>query len=102
MVKLMAAAALHDFTSLQVNVMHAGASVLLHCDKFNEQANDNTLLFFGKFTGGRLWLQGAGCLPPPIELDPKREHKELRGGFVPCKPGELITFDAHKWHGVEE
>eukprot|EP00971_Amphidinium_carterae_P333958 6469003-Amphidinium_carterae.3 len=102
MAEILSSGVPHDFTSIQVNTMQTGASVLLHHDKYNECGNWNSIVVYGTFTGGRLWLEGVGCLPPPIELDPTRQHREKRGGYITIRPGEVFTFDAQKVHGIEQ
>eukprot|EP00971_Amphidinium_carterae_P136887 2712341-Amphidinium_carterae.1 len=58
-------------------------------------------MLYGNFSGGRLWIEGAGCLPPPVELDPNRRYTHVRGGFLDAQSGDIVTFDASKLHGVE-
>eukprot|EP00971_Amphidinium_carterae_P349673 6491144-Amphidinium_carterae.1 len=100
--KILVAEVPHDFTSIQVNIMQTGASVMLHNDKYNECGNLNSIVVYGNFTGGRLWLEGCGSLPPPPELDALGQYRDKRGGYVTIHPGEVFTLDAQQLHGIEE
>ena len=55
-----------DMFSVQLNQMPAGEKLVVYRDKNN--SGKNSVISFGQYTGGRLWVEGYGNEPPPSHV----------------------------------
>ena len=81
---------------------------LVHRDQHNEKSSVNHTISFGAFSGGRLWLENPSCaqvhshgsdFSKHTVKDPYGEDVE---GYLVSTRENMLTFDPHHKHGVED
>mmetsp|Transcript_55091 Transcript_55091/g.123685 ORF Transcript_55091/g.123685 Transcript_55091/m.123685 type:complete len:701 (+) Transcript_55091:3-2105(+) len=84
------------YTTLVLNVLEAqpdlAPNVRLHTDKYNHPGALNSIIEFGTYDGGRLWVEGTGQVPCPFDT-------KLTGKWVNAKR-RWKHFDAQAQHCV--
>ena len=57
----------------------------------------NSVISFGTFSGGDLWIEGLGDSPPSEECIAQPDHRELRGGYL-GKTKCWVSFSPKRRH----
>eukprot|EP00971_Amphidinium_carterae_P302197 6004112-Amphidinium_carterae.1 len=91
-----------EYTSVMINVMPAGSSVLVHRDKANMPGSATWVTSFGPFQGrgGRLWVFDVQGLDEPPGAARDKVPPGARGYFKSTYQ-QWVELNGMCWHAVE-